>query len=141
MKLRSILTALAFVAIPLAAHAQDKVADSDGTLYPGRVEFPLPSDTRVPTDCAYPSGLTGATGVDLTCIVTHNEEFGQSLISWLGTHGWRAGDNILGGFEAVRATDNGCEQTLSIYPHEMTDGEGVWFALAQQPRCRAETPR
>ena len=140
MNLRLALS-LALFAAPIAAYAEQPVEPAQAaaahTLFPGRLDFPLPSGAHVPADCAYPATLTGASGFDLACVVTDDEEFGMTLIGWLGEHGWHAGNSIIGGFEAVRETENGCEQTLSIYPHDAEPTHGVWFTLAQAPQCPA----
>lgn len=152
MNIRLAVAAALIFAMPLAANAQkaspvaqtNASAETSDTLFPGTLDLPIDGGAQVPSDCAYPASLTQATHFELACVVESDEDFSMSMIGWLGAHGWRRGADVIGGFEAVRETSNGCEQTLNIYPHGEEDGDdttpGIWFALAREPVCPTVSP-
>jgi hypothetical protein len=135
-----IVCGLAACVIPAVALAKDPVsgAPSSSTLFPGVVDLPVADGSRVPDNCEFPSTLSGASGYELACVV-QNEDVDMEYIAWLGRNGWRRGNEIMGGFEAVRETSNGCEQVLNIFPHGEDDETtpGMWFALQREPNCTA----
>lgn len=154
-----IVCGLAALALPAAASAKERggatvteVAETSATpttLFPGRVDLPVSEGANVPADCQYPSTLSSAASVELACLVATTDEdrqnVGVAVIAWLGANGWRSGDEIIGGFTAVKQTENGCEQVLDIFPHgdedETGGAYGFWFALERQPRCAAAAPQ
>lgn len=144
---------IAAIAFPTAASAQrDKTPAATAasvqttpndaradTLFAGRLDIPVADGSSVPADCQFPESLRSAGNLELACITAEmgaSEEVDVEYISWLGEHGWRHSADIIGGIAAERETENGCAQTLSIYPHG-DDGEerGIWFALEREPRC------
>jgi len=154
-----IVCGLAALTLPAAASAKERgdatvteVADTattPTTLFPGVVDMPVADGAHVPADCNYPSTLSGVASVELACLAATSDEdsrdVGVAVIAWLGNHGWRSGDEIIGGFTAVKISENGCEQVLDIFPHgdeDETGGSyGFWFALERQPRCAAAAPQ
>ncbi len=142
-----ILCGLVAFALPVAAASAKErttpVAQQTSSLFPGSLDMPVPEGSRVPADCQFPETLTSARGFELACIessVDDEENVGVEYISWLGENGWRHTADIIGGFSAARQTANGCEQTLSIYPHGDDNSSGIWFALERTPRCVAAQP-
>lgn len=142
-----IVCGLAALAIPAAALAKDPVGSASSapsaptvsapsTLFPGVIDLPVADGSRVPDNCEYPSSLSGTSGYELACTV-QNEDVDMEYIAWLGRNGWRRGNEIMGGFEAVRETSNGCVQVLNIFPHGEDDDTtpGMWFALQREPNC------
>jgi hypothetical protein len=116
---------------------------SSSTLFPGQLDIPVADGSNVPANCEFPASLT-ASGLELACVVADSaaeDEVGIEYISWLGENGFRHSADIIGGFVAARETENGCEQTLNIYPHgEEGEAAGIWFALAREPQCAAAQP-
>lgn len=113
------------------------------TLFPGELDMPVADGSNVPSNCEFPASLT-ASGLELACVVADgapDDEVGIEYISWLGSNGFRHSADIIGGFAAARETENGCEQTLNIYPHgEEGETAGIWFALDREPHCAAPQP-
>jgi len=141
---RLLIGALAAVALATPALARDAISPAAATLFPGSLNIPIADGSQVPSDCEYPDTLRTAEGFDLACIVTTSggdeDEVDVEYIAWLGANGWRHSANIVGGFAATRATADGCEQVLSIFPHNDEESSGIWFALQREPRCAAPTP-
>lgn len=147
MKFAHMICGLAALVLPTIALAKDEpraavatnAAVSD-TLFSGTLDIPVADGSNVPDNCNFPAALS-ASAYELACVVAEgeaNEELDVEYISWLGQHGWRYGADIIGGFEAVRETSAGCEQSLRVYPHGEDDAfSGIWFALERQPRCAA----
>jgi hypothetical protein len=141
-----ILCGLAAFAVPVAASAKDApqraaATTNTTTLFPGALDMPVAEGSNVPSNCEFPETLT-TSGMELACIVASDEfaesEVGIEYISWLGENGFRHSADIIGGFAAARETENGCEQTLRIYPHgEEDEPSGIWFALDREPTCAA----
>jgi hypothetical protein len=147
---------VAAIAFPAAASAQDNkrqtptasvqptaaTTQTSNTLFAGRLDIPLATGSSVPSDCQFPESLRTATGIELACITSEmgaEDDVDIEYISWLGENGWRHSADIIGGFAAARETENGCEQTLSIYPHgDEGEARGIWFALEREPRCGAQ---
>ena len=143
-----IVGGLAAFVIPAVAMAKDPVATATptaapaataSTLFPGVVDLPVADGSSVPSNCEYPTSLSGANGIELACVVQADSDVSMEYIAWLGRNGWRRGNEIMGGFEAVKETANGCEQVLNIFPHGEDDDTtpGMWFALQRQPTCEA----
>lgn len=141
-----ILCGLAAFALPTAALAKDapQAQRAATTLFPGAIDIPVANGSNVPANCDFPATLTGS-GMELACVVATNgaaeDEVGIEYIAWLGQNGWRHSADIIGGFAATKENANGCEQTLSIYPHgDEGETSGIWFALEREPRCAAPAP-
>lgn len=142
MKLSHLIVCGVAALIPAVAFAE---GPAHSTLFPGNIDLPIAEGSSVPEDCQYPTALSGATGFELACVVAASGEepndVSMQYISWLGQNGWRHGDDIIGGFVAVRELDNGCEQALDIFPHgEDAETFGFWFALEREPRCATVSP-
>jgi hypothetical protein len=115
---------------------------SSSTLFAGRLDIPVADGSSVPADCQFPASLSGAANLELACVTAEmgaEEEVDIEYIAWLGQHGFRHSADIIGGFAAAREVEDGCEQTLSIYPHgDEGEARGIWFALEREPRCGAQ---
>jgi hypothetical protein len=145
-----IFCGLAAFALPAAAQIKESptrtaaTSEAASSLFPGELDMPVVDGSNVPSDCEFPASLT-ASNLELACIVAESAyadgEVGIEYISWLGQNGFRHSADIIGGFAAARETENGCEQTLNIYPHgEEGETAGIWFALEREPRCAAAQP-
>lgn len=135
--------ALPAVALPKEGTRAPESATSSSTLFPGAIDMPVAEGSNVPSNCEFPASLT-ASGLELACVVADGaaeDEVGIEYISWLGENGFRHSADIIGGFAAARETENGCEQTLNIYPHgEEGETAGIWFALEREPHCAPAQP-
>jgi hypothetical protein len=145
-----IFCGVAAFAMPAFAGPKDSPAPQQvttiaptNTLFPGAIDMPVAEGSNVPSNCEFPASLS-ASGLELACIVADSaaeDEVGIEYISWLGENGFRHSADIIGGFAAARETENGCEQTLNIYPHgEEGETAGIWFALVREPQCAAVQP-
>jgi hypothetical protein len=142
------LAAFTIPALALAKDPPTRVSASTenaSTLFPGELDIPVANGSNVPSNCEFPASLT-ASGLELACIVAEpgmaEDEVGIEYISWLGSNGFRHSADIIGGFAAARETENGCEQTLNIYPHgEEGETAGIWFALDREQHCAAAQPQ